>query len=703
MAQHPVSELRNVVLVGHGGVGKTSLADVILYKAGERPRAGSPDAGTSALDVDDEEKDRHHSITSHICHFEHNGARVNLLDAPGMPDFVGYAIGALRAAETAIITVNAKAGIEVNCRRAFQHAGNRGLARFVVINKSDEDEIDLDALITSVREQFGPACALFNVPVGIGPQFSGVVNTVRLPESIPDGAQPDPKSENQRIIDTAVEADEDLMMRYLEGGEISPEEIDAAIGKAVVAGTLIPVFFTSVKQEIGIEELMDAIVACAPSPDQLRRHVTVEGEDMEVVPDVDGPLVAQVVKTRIDPYLSKVSYLRVYSGRLRKDSAVHVVGQSGTVRIHQLLDFQGGEYEQVDEAIAGNIVAVTKADDFHTGNTISDGSDRITMPPIAFPRPMVSLAVEPKSQADQTRISVALHRIEEEDPSFHVHHEAQTHELVMEGMSELHLKLVERRLHDREKVDIVTHEPRIPYRETITGEAEGSYRHKKQSGGSGQFAEVHLKIRPLPPETDLAEYITAERFPHLREYHYDDKLRFCFVDRISGGSVPNQFIPAVEKGLREQLLQGVIAGYQVQDVIVELFFGKDHPVDSNETAFKIAAATCFRELFRQARPGLLEPIAALEITVPGNSIGDIIKDLNTRRGRMEGVDEIPGGYSIIHARAPFANVKTYARTISGLTGGQGSFTMEFANYELLPPSEQAGVIAEAEQRKAAQA
>ncbi len=701
MPAHPVSELRNVVLVGHGSVGKTSLADLMLYEAGEKKKIGSPDDGTSNLDVDDDEKDRHHSVTSHICHFEHNNVRVNLLDAPGMPDFIGYAIGALRAAETALITINARAGIEVNCRRAFQHAGNRGLGRFIVVNKCDEDDIDLPALVSSIKEQFGAACALMNVPVGIGSAMTAVVSTVRLPASLPEGTLLDPATSNQRVIDAAVEADEDLMMRYLEDGEISPDEIDAAIVKSVVAGTLIPVFFTSVKKDIGVRELMDGITRYAPAPTQLMRHVTVDGQDQPVTPETEGPLVAQVIKTRIDPYLSKVSYIRIYSGRLQRDSHVHVVGQNGTVKIHQLLDFQGGEYEQVEEAIAGNIVAVTKIEEFHTGNTLSDGSDKIKMPPIAFPRPMVSLAVQPKSQADQTKISLALHKMEEEDPSFHVHHEEQTHELLMEGMSELHLKLIEKRLHDREKVDIVTHEPRIPYRETITDGAEGSYRHKKQSGGSGQFAEVHLKLSAFPHGVDLNEYINKDRYPHLRSFNHDEKLNFVFIDRVSGGSVPNQFIPAVEKGIREQMLRGVIAGYQVQDVMVELFFGKDHPVDSNETAFRIAGSHCFKELFEKARPALLEPIAALEVTVPNAHIGDITKDLNTRRGRMEGVDEIPGGFSVIHAKVPFANVKTYARTISSLTGGQGSFTLEFSSYELLPPNEQQQVIAEANQKNAA--
>ncbi len=695
MPRHPVAELRNVVLVGHGNAGKTSLADLMLFKAGETKKAGSTDDQTSVLDVDEDEKERHHSITSHICHFEHNNARVNLLDSPGMPDFMGYVIGALRAAETAIVTISAHVGIEVNTRRSFQHAGSRGLARFIVINKCDEANVDLPQLMDSIQRQFGSACVLMNVPVGCGADLCGIVDTVRLPAIVPDGTVMDPVEIHQMVVEAAAEADDELMAQYFEEGDISLEDIGRGILKSVIAGTLIPVFCTAVKQDIGVGELMDGIAAYAPSPEQLMRHVTVDGEDLAIEPKLDGPLIGQIVKTRIDPFISKVSYIRLYSGTLRKDDRIHVVGEPGTVKINQLLEFQGGERELVEEATAGNIVAVTKIDELHTGNTISDGSDRISMPPIAFPRPMVGLAVEPKSQADQTKISTALHKMEEEDPSFHVHRDEQTHEMVMEGMSELHLKLIEKRLHDREKVDIITHEPKVPYRETITGDVEGSYRHKKQSGGSGQFAEVHLRLSAFPDEVDPDEYFTKERFPHLREYHIDETLKFCFVDRISGGSVPNQFIPAVEKGLREQMRRGVIAGYQVENVVVELFYGKFHAVDSNETAFKTAAAHCFRDLFKQARPAILEPMVSLEITVPSDRISDITSDLNTRRGQLEGVEEIAGGFRTIRAKAPLANLMTYARTVSSLTGGQGSFTMDFSSYQYVPPNAFATIVAAA--------
>ncbi|MEZ6066999.1 MAG: hypothetical protein R3B90_15155 [Planctomycetaceae bacterium] len=308
---------------------------------------------------------------------------------------------------------------------------------------------------------------------------------------------------------------------------------------------------------------------------------------------------------------------------------------------------------------------------------------------------MIGLAVEPKTQADQAKISTALHKIEEEDPCFIVHREEQTHEMVMHGMSELHLQLIQHRLELRDHVQIITHPPKVPYRETVSGDAEGSYRHKKQSGGSGQFAEVHLRVSHCPQGINPEEYFTKDRFPSLRHYHYDAGLNFCFIDRVTGGSVPNQYIPAVEKGVRERLTRGCLAGFQIQDIVVELFFGKDHPVDSNETAFKIAASMCLRNIFNEARPTLLEPIVELEIAVPGDKIGEVTSDLNTRRGRMEGMEELPGGFTLIKAKAPLAEVMTYARSLSSHTAGQGSFSMHFSHYEMVPPNEQQKIVSAA--------
>ncbi|MCA9074229.1 MAG: elongation factor G [Planctomycetaceae bacterium] len=690
-----IDTVRNVALVGHGAVGKTTLADLLLHKTGVNSRAGSVDDGSSLLDTDDDEKERKHSITSTVVHFDHGGKHVNLVDAPGMPDFVGQIIGTLRAVETAVITISAPAGIEVNTRKTFQYAEKAGLARMIVINKCDAENIRFEELLDNIRELFGPACALMNVPVGLGGNFSEVISTVHIPDTVPTGCAVDPNEANQQVVDAAVEADEALMERYLEEGEISDIELAGAIQKAIAAGTLIPIFCMSAQKDIGVQEFLDALAKFAPAPNAIERTAEKGGEAIAIDPKPDGPVIAQVFKTRIDPFVAKMSFLRVYSGTLTKDMSLQNERTGKSIKVSQLLDVQGAHTEQIADAGPGEIAVVVKMDDLHTGDTLTKGADGVTLPVIPFPRPMIGLAVEPKSQADQAKISGALQKIEEEDPTFVVRREKQTKEMVMNGMSELHLQLIQNRLHNREKVDVITHQPKVPYRETISGTAEGHYRHKKQSGGSGQFAEVHFRVAHCPQNVDPETYFTKDNFESLREYHYDPVLNSCFCDCISGGSVPNQFIPAVEKGVKERMDQGIIAGFQVQDIVVSLFFGKDHPVDSNETAFKTAARMCLRDVALQAKPSLLEPIVDMEIMVPSDKIGDITSDLNTRRGRMEGMDEAPGGFTIVKAKAPLAEVMTYARNLSSMTGGQGSFTLDFSHYEMVPPNEQAKIVAAA--------
>ena len=695
MARFAVENVRNVALVGHGGVGKTTLADHMLHLAGKNTRIGSVDDGTSLLDTDEDEKARKHSIVSSVCHFDVEGRRVNLIDCPGMPDFVGQGIGALRAVETAVIVVNAMYGIAVNTRKFFQYAGERGLARMIVINRCDGENIRFAQLVESLRATFGPACALFNVPIGVGHDFKGVVSTISPPEPVPAGCVIDPKTAGQQVIDAAVEADEALMERYLAGEELSAAELSSAITKAIAAGSLIPVFCTSAKHDAGVRELMNGIAMYAPSPLAVRHTGLKAGAEFEIAPDPAGPLIAQVFKTRVDPFVAKMSYLRIFSGTLKKDSSVKVPRSGKSIKVAQIFDLQGAHHEPVDEVGPGEIVALVKVDDLHTSDTLEKGADDVLLPPIVFPTPMIGLAVEPKTQADQAKISTALHKIEEEDPCFKVHREEQTHEMVMHGMSELHLQLIQHRLETRDKVHIITHPPKIPYRETVNGIAEGSYRHKKQSGGSGQFAEVHFRVSHCPQGVKPEEYFVKDRFPSLRSYHYDPAINFCFIDRVTGGSVPNQFIPAVEKGVRERLTRGCLAGFQIQDLVVELFFGKDHPVDSNETAFKTAASMCLRNIFNEAKPVLLEPIVEMEIAVPSDKIGEITSDLNTRRGRMEGMEEMNGGFTLIKAKAPLSEVMNYARGLSSHTGGQGSFSLHFSHYEMVPPNEQQKIVAAA--------
>lgn len=520
----------------------------------------------------------------------------------------------------------------------------------IVINKLDQDNVDFTGLIQQIQETFGRNCVPMNVPTGTGADFRGVIGTLEASKMEAATAAGRAVEYGAAVMDAIIEADEELMERYLDGQELSSDEVLAGATKAIATGGLIPIFCVSARTGVGVPELMDAIVDFALSPGELVRHATRDtGEEIEVATDDEAPLIAQVFKTRIDPFVSKMSFIRIFSGRLTKDSTVRDVRTGRGIKIHQLLDVQGGNVEAVDEAHAGDVIAVAKIDDFQVGDTLVSNGETLELPHLKFPMPMIGLAVEPRSRSDQQKISGALHKIEEEDPTFHVIRDLQTHEMVMQGMSELHLQVVQERLHRREKVDVVTHAPKIPYRETILEAAEGSYRHKKQTGGSGQFAEVHLRVYPLEQDLDPESYFTRERFPGLREFHYDPAINFAYMDCVSGGSVPNQFIPAVEKGVREEMERGILAGCPMQDVAVALFFGKDHPVDSNEAAFRTAGAHCFRETALQAKPALLEPIVHLEVTVPAEKLGDVTSDLNTRRGRMEGLDLLPGGLQVIRA------------------------------------------------------
>ncbi|RPI88776.1 MAG: elongation factor G [Planctomycetaceae bacterium] len=696
MVKTHVEDIRNIVLVGHGASGKTTLADLMLAKGGAAPRAGSVDDGTSALDFDEEEKQHKYTITSSLVHFPYDGKSFTVIDTPGYPDFIGQAIGALQAVENAVIVINASAGIEVNTRKVFELAGDAGVKRMIVINKLDNDNVRFTELIAHIQESFGKTCVPVNVPSGVGAEFTSVLSALRVQDRVPASAPMPPAAISQVLMDAIVECDEKLMERYLEGETFTDDEIEHAVKHAIQAGTLIPIFCLSAKTGVGVPEFLAAISHEGLDPHDLP-HSAKNGEAEVTLNPVDSaPFVGQVFKTRIDPFVSRMSFIRVHSGRIAKDTAIHSVRSGKATKISQLYRMQGSHEEPIDSAGPGEIVVINKVDDLQVGDTLTDGkAGQISLPRFRFPTPMIGLAVEPKSRNDQQKISSALHKIEEEDPTFQTVREAQTHELVMRGMSDLHLKIIEERLHRRDHVDIVTHPPKIPYRETVSGDHEGFYRHKKQSGGAGQFAEVHLRVSHLPQGLNIEEYANPHRFVHLREYRYNPATNYLFIDRVSGGSVPNQFIPAVEKGVLEQMEKGVLAGYQVQDVCVELFFGKDHPVDSNENAFRTAGAMCFKQEFLLAKPMLLEPIMHLEIHAPAEKSGEITRDLNGRRGRVEGMDTAPGGMQVISARAPLAEVTTYARGLQSTTGGRGSFTMDFAHYEMLPGNEQQKIIAAA--------
>ncbi len=682
-----VKSIRNVTLCGHGSSGKTTMADAFLTITKTVSSHPSVDDGTSICDFDPEEKEHKYSIEAANIHFDYAGKQYNVVDTPGYPDFIGQTIGVMRGVDTAVIVVNAQSGIEVNTRRVFEEAEKAGIGRMIAINKMDGENIDFDALINNIQEMWGPKCVLLNVPIGHGADFKGVVSTLQVPDDT-SGALMDPAAISEPLIESIIEVEEEVMERYFEGNMPSDEELSRLIVKAVKEGTLVPIVCCSSKTQIGLPELLDAIAICGIAPADLPRTATKDDQEVVVEADANGPLVAQIFRTRIDPFVQKLSFIRIYSGSLKRDASVAASSSRKPQKMGQLLRVQGETTEQVDSAGPGDIVAVAKMEELHTGTVLGE----YLLPKIEFPTPMVSLAVMPKSRGDETKLSGALNKVVEEDPTFHLDRDGQTKELVMTGMSELHLTIIQEKLKRRDKLEVATKEPRIAFRETIQANAEGSYRHKKQSGGRGQFGEVHIRMFPLPRGTNIEEFATKSRFNSMKDSHYDEKSNFLWVDSVVGGVIPGNFMPAVGKGFMERINNGVIAGYPVQDVCVEVHFGKYHDVDSSEAAFKTAAKQAFKQVFEKARPGLLEPVVKLDVTVPESNVGDVYSDMSSRGGRVSGSDSAGGNFTTVHVEVPLREVTTYSRTLSSMTGGLGSYAMEFSHYDVMPSNVQQAVI-----------
>jgi elongation factor G len=705
MAKYRVEDIRNVALAGHRASGKTSLADALLIEAKAVDRRGSVDDKTSVSDYDEEEHNRKFSIDTSVLHLEHQGRQVHLLDTPGYPDFVGAALGALAAVETVVVVVSAVNGVEVNTRRMFHEAGRRGLGRMLVVNKLDGDNVHFMDLVKVLRDTFVKACVLFNAPVNPGPQFSGVVGVLEPPASAPAGCPVDLAAARSQLIDAVVESDEALMEKYLMEGSISAEELTAALPKALAAGTVVPIFCISARKDTGVPELLDALAAFALSPTQGKKRTATKGhgengQEVVLEPDPAAEFVGQVFKSVTDKFVGTLSFIRVFAGTCKPDQPLFNARTDRSGRTSGLLLMQGNKHTTLPEAIPGDVFAVAKVEDLHIGDTVSNHAGAPRLPVPTFPTPMFGLAVEPKARGDEQKISGSLQKIALEDPTFLMTRDSQTKELVITGMSQLHLDVAQARLKRRFDLEVLTKEPKIPYRETITVPGEGNHRHKKQTGGRGQFGEVHLRVFPLPREIDsqealLEQFANKDRFEKMRSAHYDPDHNFAFIDTIVGGTIPNQFVPAVEKGCKELLERGALAGYRIQDVAVEVYFGKDHPVDSSEAAFKTAGRVAFKTAFNSARPVLLEPIVDLEVTVPSRYTGAILGDLNTKRARIENQDSLPGDLAVIKAKAPLAEVTRYAAQLGSITQGQGSYTMEFSHYDQVPGNIQQQIVSKA--------
>ncbi|MBP6513703.1 MAG: elongation factor G, partial [Steroidobacteraceae bacterium] len=647
----------------------TLLAEAVLTGANAIKQKGSVVRGTTVCDFDPQEKRLQHSLDSALCGYEFAGRRVNILDTPGSADFIGRSLPMLEAVETAAVVVSAVAGVEPMTRRMMEFAAERGLCRLVIVNKLDSPDARPEEVLEELREAFGRECLPLNLPADGG---KAVVDCFFQPE----GRATDfssVKDAHTQIVDQVVEVDEDLMALYLEqGSELQPDQLHDPFEKALREGHLVPVCFVSAETGVGIAELIEVISRLMPNPTEGNPppFVKGEGESVErvsVEPDASKHVIAHVFKVSVDPYVGKLGLLRVHQGTLRSGQQLFVGDGRKPIKASHILSLQGKDSREITVAIPGDLCAIAKVDEVHFDAVLHDShdEDHHHLKSIVFPPPMLGLAIEPEKRGDEQRIADALHKLMAEDPCVRVEHLTATNETVMYGMGELHLRVLLERMTEKFSVAVKTRPPSIPYRETITREAEGHHRHKKQTGGAGQFGEVYLRVAPL-----------------------DRGAGFEFVDEVVGGAIPRQFIPAVEKGIRQTLSEGAIAGYPLQDVKVTVYDGKYHDVDSKEIAFSTAGRKAFLEALQSAGLTVLEPIVRVEITVPASAMGDVTADLNTRRGRVNGNDSLPGGRVSVAALVPLAELNDYQMRLKALSGGEGTYTLELSHYDPVPPRRQ---------------
>ncbi len=657
------NDIRNIALVGHGRSGKTTLAEAILFAAKVVSRQGTVGDQNTVSDFTDDERERGHSIDAALLHAPWKGKDINITDAPGYPDFVGQALRGLDAADCAVIVIHAYDGVLLNTRRLFHAAGERGIPRIVVVNRCDSDNIDLGKLGKALDDLCGTAGKAATVPDAFGP-------AVKRIRSVFGDAAPNLK---QAFVESAVEADDALMEKYLEAGEVSDEDLHRAIPLALASGTLVPIFHTVADKGIGVPELLDFLAEYGPSP---VGRVIQDADGNEITCTADGPLRALCFKVMFERQAGRIAFLRVFSGSIRSGDTAVLARTEELVKIGHPARFQGSAKTEISQAGIGEIVALPKVDNLAIGDTLHAPGSPVKLRALPLPKPMVGLAVQPKARGDETKLARELERITGADPCLESERVAATNELVVRGLSTLHLDIALKRMH-RNGVDVDTSIPKVAYRETINGKADGHYRHKKQTGGAGQFGEVYLKVEPLPRGA-----------PDPLDY----------VDEVVGGAIPRQFIPAIEKGIRQKMAEGVVAGYPVVDVRVRVYDGKYHDVDSKEIAFIIAGRNAFADAIQKARPVLLEPVVNAEIEIPSRFMGDITSDLNTRRARISGMDSA-GDTQIIKVAVPLAEMQTYSTQLRSITAGEGSFHMEFSHYDVVPGNVAQAVIAKAEKKK----
>ncbi len=669
-------DIRNIILLGHGGSGKTSLAEAMLHAAKVTTRLGSVADGSSILDHSDIARERKHSVDPALAYIDHAGKTINIIDTPGYPDFIGGAISSMPGADTAVIVISATAGIEINTRRLLKIATDLGMPIAIVINKIDGENIQLDRLVSDINETFGQACKPMTLPAGGG---KSVIDCFANESGEADFG--DVAGAHTQLVENIIEADEELMEAYLGGEEVPADKLGAAFAEAMIKGTVIPMFFTAARSEVGVTEFIDAIVKYFPTPAQVKGAPVKAGEgagaeEIAITADPDKDFVGQAFKITTDPFVGKLAWVRILQGTVTPETTYLLRDEKKSSKIGHPFKVQGKDTHEIKKAVAGDIIALAKVEDIHAGNVLHAAAKPMYRSIPACPTPMYSLAVTPKSRGDEQKISTALSKLAEEDPTFVATRDSQTNEMVISGIGDLHLRIALTKMKQHFDLEVETKPPKIPYRETISAKADGHHRHKKQTGGAGQFGEVYLRVEP-----------------NVRGGGYE------FINDLFGESIPRQFLPAIEKGVLDVLSAGPVAGYPMQDIKVSVYDGKHHPVDSKEVAFRTAGKYAFIDAIQKAKPVILEPLVNMEITVPSNYMGDIASDLSGRRGRILGQEMLPGNMCTIKAQAPLAEVMQYNSQLRSVTGGQGSYTMELSHYEPVPSNVQQQIVAAAQKQK----
>ena len=694
MKVYDAAAIRNVAVVGHGGCGKTQLVSAMLFVAGAVNRLGKVDEGTTVTDFDDEEIARKHTLSSSLAHAEWQKTKINVIDAPGFANFLSDATSALRVAEGAILVVDAVAGVEVQTEKLWEEAAALGLPRIVVANRLERERASLERTLESLHADCAREIVPIQLPLGEERGFTGVVDLVRMKAltfaadgsgkmtegDVPAAMADRAAKAREELIEMVAEADEQLMEKFFSEGTLTQEELAQGLRSATQAGKIYPLVCTSGLHAIGIQPLLDAIVTYIPSPVEREfPAVNDAGEPTSIKANESGPYTAFVWKTIADPFAGRITMLRVISGTLKQDSNVYNQTRESAERFGHLLVLQGKTQTQVPELKAGDLGAVAKLKDTRTNDVLAEKSTKVKIPEIKFPEAVLAYAIEPKSRGDEDKISGSMQRLREEDPSINYTRDPQTHELLLAGQGQLHIEVTVAKLKRRFSVEVNLKPPRIPYRETITAATEAHGRHKKQTGGHGQFGDCKIRVEPLPRGSD-----------------------FEFVDDIFGGSIPRQYVPAVEKGIQDSRMRGYLAGFPMVDFRATVFDGSFHPVDSNELSFKMAGSLAFKDAMTRARPTILEPIMNVEVYTPSDFAGDLMGDLNGRRGRISGMDT-RGTMTVIRAQVPMAEMLTYEQHLTSATGGRGSYHMEYSHYDEVPHQAQAKIIAAAKAERGQEA